>query len=134
MRNRGRALPSVLRGRIVTHGDKSAVSAWCPSNPRAALGYTSTSLSRNHACLQAVLLSRSRFGGDDPVRVRSGWRGVRGRAGAVGRGVGQAQTELVICQASAHICTVHRYSPTATRASSKFSAPFSPCMQIRLGA
>ena len=106
----------------------------CPSHPRATLGDTSTSLSRNNACLQAVLLSRSRWGGDDPVRVRSGWRGVRGREGAVGRGVEQAQTELVICQASAHICTVHRYSPTATGASSKFSAPFSPCMQIHLGA
>ena len=64
--------------------------------------------------MKCTILSRSRFGGDDSVRVRSGWGGVRGREGAVGRGVEQAQTELVSCQAAARVCTVDRYSPTAT--------------------
>ena len=98
----------------MTHGHKSTVSDCVPITSKHIIAVTSVPLSRNHACLQAVLLSRSRFGGDDSVRVRSGWGGVRGREGAVGRGVEQAQTELVSCQAAARVCTVDRYSPTAT--------------------
>ena len=67
----------------------------CLSHPSTTLiALASVPLSRNHACLQAVLLSRSRWSGDDSVRVRSGWCGVRGREGAMGRGVVQAQTRL----------------------------------------
>ena len=83
--------------------------AACLSHPSTTLiAVISVSLSRNDACLQAVLLSRSRWGGDDPVRVRSGWRGIRGREGAVGRGVEQAQTKLASYQAATCICTSYR--------------------------
>ena len=91
-----------------------AVSDYVPITSKHNIAVISVPLSRNHACLQAVLLSRLQWGGDDSVCVRSGWCGVRGREGAGGRGVVQAQTELVSCQAAARVFTVDRYSPTAT--------------------
>ena len=91
-----------------------AVSDCVPITSKHIIAVTSVPLSRNHACLQAVLLSRLQWGGDDSVRVRSGWGGVRGREGAMGPVVVHAQTELVSCQAAALISTVDRYSPTAT--------------------
>ena len=91
-----------------------AVSDCVPITSKHIIAVTSVPLSRNHACLQAVLLSRLQWGGDDSVCVHSGWGGVRGREGSVGPVVVQDQTELVISQAAARVCTVHRYSPTAT--------------------